>query len=66
MVYSIIMSRQFKDCILSFKQHGGLFNNQEIYNYSGRPHKDSKFSFQDILIKSQVQKSSQQSRQEKY
>lgn len=51
--------------ILSFKQHGGIFNNQELYNCSGRSHKDSKFSFQDILIKSQVQKSSQQSRQEK-
>lgn len=52
--------------ILSFKQHGGICNNQEISNCSGRPHKDSKFSFQDILIKSQVQKSSQPSRQEKY
>lgn len=43
-------------CILYFKQHRGIFNNQELYNCSGRPHKDSKFSFQDILIKSQVQK----------
>lgn len=43
-------------CILSFKQHGGIFNNQELYNSNGRPRKDSKFSFQDILIKSQVQK----------
>lgn len=43
-------------CILSLKQHGGIFNNQEFYNCSDRPHKDSKFSSQDILIKSQVQK----------
>lgn len=43
-------------CILSFKHHGGIFINQELYNCSGRPDKDSKFSFQDILIKSQVQK----------
>lgn len=42
--------------ILSFKQHEWIFNNQEFYNGKGRPHKDSKFSFQDILIKSQVQK----------
>lgn len=42
--------------ILSFKQHGWIFNNQELYNCRGRPHKDSKFSFQDTLIKSQVQK----------
>lgn len=42
--------------ILSFKQHGGGFKNEELYNCSGRPHEDSKFSFQDILIKSQVQK----------
>lgn len=43
-------------CIPSFKHHGGIFNNQELYNCSCRPHKDSKFNFQDILIKSQVQK----------
>lgn len=42
--------------ILSFTQHGWIFDNQELYNCKGRPHKDSKFSFQDILIKSQVQK----------
>lgn len=42
--------------ILSFKQHGEIFNNQELYNCNSRPHKDSKFSFQGILIKSQVQK----------
>lgn len=42
--------------ILSFKQHGGIFNNEELYSCSGRPHEDSQFSFQDILIKSQVQK----------
>lgn len=43
-------------CILSFEQHGGIFNNEELYYCNSRPHKDSKFSFQDILIKSQVQK----------
>lgn len=43
-------------CTLSFKQHGRIFNNQELYNCNGRPHEDSKFSFQDILIKSHVQK----------
>lgn len=42
--------------ILSFKQHGWIFNNQELCNCKARPHKDSKFGFQDILIKSQVQK----------
>lgn len=42
--------------ILSFKQHGWIFNNQELRNCKARPHKDSKFGFQDILIKSEVQK----------
>lgn len=42
--------------ILPFKQHGWIFNNQELYNCKCRPQKDSKFGFQDILIKSQVQK----------
>lgn len=41
---------------LSSIQHGWIFNNQELHNCKGRPHKDSKISFQDILIKSQVQK----------
>lgn len=59
MLYGVLYYNVMPDkrlCILSFKQHGGIFNNRELYNCSSRPHKDSKFSFQDILIKSQVQK----------
>lgn len=48
---------QFKRLlILSFKQHRRIFNNQELCNCKCRPQKDSKFGFQDILIKFQVQK----------
>lgn len=51
--YVMSVKRQL---VLSFKQHGWIFNNQELCNWKDRPHKDSKFSFQDILIKSQDQK----------